>query len=391
MKKQILCTCMAIAMLAPTVYAQDIKINVSGKTIETDTPAELRDGTVFVPISCIVQEMGGKSEWDGSRAIISLGDTVCVYEPVTSNVTKNGAETSLKEAPYISNGRTMVPLDSVECITDCFTRYYAPTGVIDIIPIYGDTDPTSPPEILLKNHNANFVTIPVSWNGITSDGSVYAALNDDATTNIYRPQVNELFSFCFNSVEPDKVMVSMQYYTYNSKALTEAESVPVFKDGIYYEFVNQPIPDMSGDYGSRIYVIDAFWGENVCRYAFVTDNKFIYSAYEDLPQRLKDLHAIGHCVIGNYVYYAVLGDEEGFHRMLLDGTGDIRICDFTGISSSINGSTSIKLTPYGDNGLLCAIQPLQEYGADGTLSGPFPIDYYKIDLSDYAVEPIAAP
>lgn len=393
MKKRALCICLAAMMTAVPVYASELSINVNGTVITTDTPAEIKDGVVFVPVSFISGELGAEVKWEDQKAVITLDETSCVYVPGSTTAYKNGAEMTLDWAPYISSDRTMVPLDSLDELLDCFTLYEASSGNINIVSLQKSSDLSSPPEILLKNHNANFVAIPVSWNGTEYDDSVRAAISgkDEFTTNIFRPSINELFRFCFNGSVPDKVSVSMQYLTDDPEISSITETVPVFKDDMYFEFLNQPIPDTSSEYCSRIYVIEAAWGENVCKYAFLTDNKFIYSAYEDLEQTVKDAHAMGYCVIGNYIYYAVLGDEEGFHRMLLDGTEDKRLCDFSGITSSINGSTSIKLTPYGDNSLLCAIQRMQEYDENGKLNGPFPIDYYKINLSDNTVEPIPAP
>lgn len=108
------------------------------------------------------------------------------------------------------------------------------------------------------------------------------------------------------------------------------------------EFTHQLIPKPDEDFGSRIYIIKATWGENRYEYAFVVDNKWTFIAYEKLEEHMKKLNAIDYCVIGNWVYYAVLGAEEGFHKMLLDGTQDTLVCDFSSVTNtSINGSSLI--------------------------------------------------
>lgn len=389
MKKKLLCICFSILMFTSSAYAADMKICVNGKYITPDTPAEIKDNNVFVPVSFISDELGAKAVWEDSKAVITKDDSTFILVPGSKTAYKNDTEITLSDDVYISNDRTFVSLSSIETIFGCGVKYDSQTGIVSIDSMDSEEtdDMTNPPKIVLENHNANFVTLPVNWNGKTSDIDINEAVrsSETADTNIFRPQVNEHFKFSFENAVPDKVSVSMAYFEDYDNKLPK-ESVPVFKDGNTFEFINQPIPSITEPvYGSRIYIIEAAWGENVCQYAFVTDNKFIYLAYENLEHKLKEIHAMDHCIIGNYVYYAVLGDEEGFHRMLLDGTEDKRICDFSSITSSIGGSNMIRLTPSDDNSILCEIQPMREYGPDGTLSGPFPIDYYKINLSDYTV------
>ena len=386
MKKKILCTFIAVLMFASSAYAQNIKISVNDKNIQTDTSSEIKDGTVFVPISFIAGGLGADIKWEDSKAVLTMGDDTYIFIPGSTTAYKNNNAYVLKNAAYISNSRTLVPLEAINELLGCSADYDDKTGLIKIDSAGDDTAAASIPEIALENHASNFVILPLSWNGITSDADIYTAVldSDTADTNIYRPQVNELFKFTFSGSVPDKVSVSMTYYGERNNEYPE-ESVPIFKNGKTFEFLDQPIPDSDSSWGSRIYIIKAAWGENVCQYAFITDNKSAYSALEDLGQRMKDLHAIDYCIIDNYVYYAVLGDKEGFHRMLLDGTEDKRICDFSGITSSLNGSTRIELLPQDDNSILCEIQQMQEYNGDGTLTGPFPIDYYRIDLSNYKI------
>lgn len=388
MKKKFLCTLFAVLMFTTSAYAQDIKININGNYIKTDAVCETKDNKMFVPISFIAGGLGGEIKWENSKAVITLGDSSIVFEPGSKTAYKNNTAVALQDEVYISNDRTFVPLDSIKDALGCSVNYDSETGVISInSELSGENkDLSAPPKIILENHNSNFVTVPVNWNGKTDNTDIYTAVldSDDADTNIYRPQVNELFRFSFENSVPDKVSVSMTYYG-NRDNKWEEQSVPVFKNGKTFEFVNQPIPSLASFWGSRIYIIEAAWGENICRYAFITDNKFIYSAWEDLGQRMEDLHAIDYCIIDNYVYYAVLGDEEGFHRMLLDGTEDKRICDFSAITTGINGSTRIKLSEADDNSLLCEIQPMRQYNEDGSLTPLIPADYYKINLSDYTV------
>ena len=64
MKKKILCTFIAVFMFASSAYAQNIKISVNDKNIQTDTSSEIKDGTVFVPISFIAGGLGADINWE---------------------------------------------------------------------------------------------------------------------------------------------------------------------------------------------------------------------------------------------------------------------------------------------------------------------------------------
>lgn len=391
MKKRYLWISALVLMLTTTLYAQDTSIYLSNKCIKMDVIPEMKEDTMYVPISFISKELGAKVKWEDSKVIITK-DTDQIICIIGNKIAyKNGSKIELSSTPYISNNRTFVPLRSISELLDCKVDYEKQTNRINILPNnLKETDEiVSPPTITLVNHNSNFITLPVKWNNQDFNAiSVHKAIWKDgaATTNIYRPQVNELFKFNFGKIEPDKVSVKMEYLTDNlEESDFPQESVPVVKNGDYYEFTHQPIPEPNVAFGSRIYIIEATWGENICEYVFVVDNKWTFAAYEKLEGQMKKLNAIDYCVIGNWAYYAVLGDEEGFHKMLLDGTQDTRICDFSNVTHGINGSTSIT-SEVKESYILYKFQALRQYDANGKLEEPHPIDYYRLNLSDNTLE-----
>lgn len=280
MKKHYLWISALVLMLARTVYAQDISIYLSNKCIEMDVIPETKNDTMYVPISFISKELGAEVKWEEPKVIITKDTNQMIYIIGNKAAYKNGIKIELSNAPYLSNNRAFVPLRSISELLDCTVDYQNQTKRINISPnnLKEADELTSPPKITLVNHNSNFVTLPIQWNNQIFDSiSVYKAIwkDDAATTNIYRPQVNEVFKFNFGKIEPYKVSVKMEYLTDNlEESDFPQESVPVVKNGDYYEFTHQPIPEPNGDLGSRIYIIEATWGENICQYAFVVDNKW---------------------------------------------------------------------------------------------------------------------
>ena len=65
--------------------------------------------------------------------------------------------------------------------------------------------------------------------------------------------------------------------------------------------------------------------------------------------------------------------------MLIDGRDDVKIRGFEGIETPISGSTAITLEPK-DGYILCEIRQMRQYQADGSLSGPYPAEYVRIEL-----------
>lgn len=393
MKKHYLCIGVLSLMLGTTVYGQDISIYMNNKSVEMDVRPEEKENTTYVPIKFICKELGASVKWQELKVIITKGENQIIYTIGDKIAYKNGNPILLSHRPYLSTNRVFIPLDSINKLLDCHIDFTEETNKINIIPnnfqeIDGFTDL---PQIRLVNHHSNFVVLPRKWNHqVFNTLSMYKAIwkYDTATTNIYRPQVNEFFEFNFVGKEPDKVTVTMEYLTNNlEESGFPKQSVPVVKNDKYYGFNHQPILDPSGPFGSALYSIEATWGENVCEYGFVIDNKWTFRAYEKLEERMKNLGAMDYCIVGNWVYYVVLGDEEGFHKMLLDGSQDTRICDFSNVTN-IGGSLAITSEYEGDM-ILYKMQSLREYDENGNVcEDPHPIDYYKLNLSNHTLEQI---
>lgn len=396
MKKTQLWIGALILMIGTTVYAQDMNIYINNKPIKLDITPQVKENITFVPISLFSEELGENVNFENPRLIITKSPKQFIFTLSDKTAYESTHPIQLSSAPYVSNDQIFVPLRDLSELLDWQVDYHPQSHNIHIDPTLEDDrhqitiNQLNIPKLTLLNHNSNYVTLPIHWNGQTYNTLSIAnaiSTNAEATTNIYRPQVNELFKFNFGETIPDQVTVRMEYLTDNLvESDSPSEQIPVSKNGAYYTFNHQPLSEATYDFGARIYVINATWGKNSCEYAFVVDNKWNILAHQRLEEKMKSLKALDYCIVGNWVYYVVLGDQAGFHKMLLDGTQDTLICDFSRIVS-LDGSTTVTSEYKGDY-ILYKMQSLRQYDAHGELEPPNPIDYYKLNLSDNTLQRI---
>ena len=244
MKKYHLWIAALVLMLGTTVYAQDTRIYINNESINMDVTPEIKEDTMYVPISFISKALGANVKWENPNVIITKGAAQIVCTIGDKTAYKNGSPVQLPNAPYISNNRTFIPLHSISELLSCYVDYKQQTNRINIMPN-------------------------------TSQG---------------------------------------------------------------------------------------------------------------IEERMKELKVMDYCVAGDWVYYVVLGPQEGFYKMLLNGTQDTFICDFSNVTS-IGGSVGVTSEYKGDY-ILYKMQSLRQYDANGELEDPYPIDYYRLNLSNDTLEPI---
>lgn len=94
-----------------------LKINsddalINGSTIKLDVAPTIKSGTTMVPLRFISEQLGATVEWEAKTKKITYTQGKQVIElwigKTTANV--NGQEVVLLKAPYITDGRTLVPL-----------------------------------------------------------------------------------------------------------------------------------------------------------------------------------------------------------------------------------------------------------------------------------------
>lgn len=87
-------------------------VSVNGKATSIDAAPEIVAGRTFVPIRFISESFGATVEWlaETQGITITLGDATIGLQIGNATAVIDGNIVSLPAAPYIKNGRTMVPL-----------------------------------------------------------------------------------------------------------------------------------------------------------------------------------------------------------------------------------------------------------------------------------------
>ncbi|MHB0936828.1 MAG: stalk domain-containing protein [Armatimonadota bacterium] len=100
-----------LLMLACVVWAQGQPLIYT--PIRTDVPPEIRSGRTFVPVRVISEQFGAAVQWipANQRVVITRANQPTIELTIGSTSARVGENTvRLDAAPYISSGRTLVPL-----------------------------------------------------------------------------------------------------------------------------------------------------------------------------------------------------------------------------------------------------------------------------------------
>lgn len=117
--KKILCMILCVLTLLsaiPALASDGIQVYVNGVRVEFDTEPEIINGRIFVPLRGISEALDIAPSWDSEAGSVSINYNGCLTTITIGSTTatrrEEGAVTSaeLEAAPYIKDGRTMVPL-----------------------------------------------------------------------------------------------------------------------------------------------------------------------------------------------------------------------------------------------------------------------------------------
>lgn len=128
-------------------------VNSASKPVDSlGTVPVLADGRVFVPIRAIVEALGGSMDYTAGEQKVTIilgGNTVNLWAGKTSAVVC-GRTVALDAVPYISNGRTMIPLRFVAANLGCQVRWDGATRQVTINYGTGNSAPNS--ELAQETH-----------------------------------------------------------------------------------------------------------------------------------------------------------------------------------------------------------------------------------------------
>ncbi len=91
--------------------------------IKTDVPPTIKRNITYVPIGFIAKELGATVEWNDPKITITMDDLKLELEIGRMQVMRNGKGYPMMAAPYLSEGRTMVPLRVVSNQLGCTVAF----------------------------------------------------------------------------------------------------------------------------------------------------------------------------------------------------------------------------------------------------------------------------
>ena len=104
----------AVSMFAQNNVSGDdgIKVLINEEKIEFDTEPMLVSSRTFVPMRKIFETLGASVEWDGNTQKVTAvkGNTTITLQIDNVLATVDGKTVELDAAPFIVEGRTLVPL-----------------------------------------------------------------------------------------------------------------------------------------------------------------------------------------------------------------------------------------------------------------------------------------
>ena len=92
--------------------AKAIPVVLNGKELAFDTEPEIKNGSLFVPLRSIFEELGAEVEWSAARqeAYLTSGSEEICLKVGSAVAIHNTDVTLLTDPPYLKEGRTMIPL-----------------------------------------------------------------------------------------------------------------------------------------------------------------------------------------------------------------------------------------------------------------------------------------
>ncbi|TAM89867.1 hypothetical protein EPN42_06840 [bacterium] len=98
------------------VFARPVEITVDGRSVPLDVPPVTAWHETFVPARALLSELGAQTSFDARRqrlVAVSRNDTV-IFRAGLPIAKIDGKRVGLTHAPFIEQGRMMIPVSFVE-------------------------------------------------------------------------------------------------------------------------------------------------------------------------------------------------------------------------------------------------------------------------------------
>ncbi|MDO4280436.1 MAG: copper amine oxidase N-terminal domain-containing protein, partial [Peptococcaceae bacterium] len=92
-------------------HGAPLTVHVDGSYVATDVQPEIVNGRTFLPMRAVAEAMDASVSWDGSKKLISVfkNGTEAYFYVGWQTYYVNGQAKTASVAPYIKDGRTMLP------------------------------------------------------------------------------------------------------------------------------------------------------------------------------------------------------------------------------------------------------------------------------------------
>ncbi len=237
-------------------------IYIDSKVVQMDTQPELYRNSTFVPVSFIAKELGFSVNWQSPKVTIQNKDTTLVLEVGSNAYTMNGKTYYTQYQPYVSNGRTYVPLRFISNAFGYPVNYTADTVGNGSIKI--DTTKTVTSTNTFVDDNSTFTLSPNKKYGYKVESFVYnyatGGLNQARVTYFKNMDTGEFKELAFTSRH------HKAYWTNDNRLVLGGEKTPTKGDNFSPNFtIYDPVTE------TLTPLADAYFGRYI-------DNKnlFIY-------------------------------------------------------------------------------------------------------------------
>ena len=170
---------------------EGVLLNLNGQRVTTDVPPIILNDITFVPVRAIFEKLGATVTWvdNGNEVKIAYKDKSINFFINNTVASINGVAKIMQEAPFIRNGRTLVPIrfmaENLGMIVGC----YGPDPLVTVVdPTYfsnlGDKTVLGFSTDDYTGDNFSFDSIKAHYNNLNSIATFSYLITSDGTLTL---------------------------------------------------------------------------------------------------------------------------------------------------------------------------------------------------------------
>lgn len=129
------CVALSLSLLCvPACADAPVKVVLNGKPLVFDVQPAVVKGRTMVPMRAIFEELGAIVNWDGDNEIVTAVKGMDVVKAAIGdeNIQINGDYKEMDIAPFVENGRTLVPVRFISEAFGCDVVWDGATNTVNI-------------------------------------------------------------------------------------------------------------------------------------------------------------------------------------------------------------------------------------------------------------------